>query len=125
MVVYAKGRLLSNLDTWLVTLSDTPLEPPKAATKPKAAPKLEPLPAKGKIEGKAGELFPKLSMFDLILPDRTLHVTYSLETQFFYQDRPALAGSLESGMRCVVAYSRDKSGRIVASRVELFPASSP
>ncbi len=124
--VYVKGRLLPTLDTWLVTVSDEPIPAASSASKTKAsAPKLSPLPPSGSLAGTVLEVFQNIKMFDLRMERRTVHVTYTNETRFFYQGAPVSAEKIKVNLRCSVEYRRDKSGRLIASKVEMFPADSP
>jgi len=126
MQVYVKGRLLPTLDTWLALVSDAPIESTTKSASSKAAPKkLEPLPSSGKIEGTVLALLDTLRMFDVLMGSRALHITYNLETKFFYEGRPAKFDAVKRDRRVLVHYKRDKAGRLVASKVELFPPGAP
>jgi len=122
MTVYLKGRLLPTLDTWLEKVSDRPLAVKAAASKPAAKPKpLPPLPASGSFTGTVEGVLANLKMFDVTATDgRKLHITYSAATLFQMENEPAKPDRLTKGMRCVVHYKRDKTGRILASKVDLF-----
>lgn len=120
--VYVKGRLLPTLDTWLEKVSDVPI-PGKAATaKPTSKPKpLPPLPASGSFTGSIEGVLANLRMFDVKATDgRVLHVTYSAGTLFQLDNEASKPDRLTKGMTCVVHYKRDKTGRILASKVDLF-----
>jgi hypothetical protein len=118
--VYVKGRLLPTLDTWLEKVTDAPIAVKAPASKAKKAPKLEPLPTSGRLEGDVLIHLPPLKMFDVLLGVRTLHITYRSTTKFSLDGKASGPGSLTKGQRAVVHYTRDKTGRIFASKVDLF-----
>ena len=116
--IYLKGRLYSSLDTGLAKVSDLPI-----LGKPVAKPKREkfpPLPPSGSLEGKVLEIRSNLRMIDLEAEGRTLHITYSQNTAITLDGKPAGLADIAKGQRCHVQYKRDKTGRILASKVELF-----
>lgn len=118
MVVYAKGRLLPNLDTFLAEVSDVaPAVAPAKPTKAKST-KMTPLKVDGALEGIVRKHLPEISMFDLEA-DRMLHITYTAATKFTLDGQPATKDALRPMFRAKIAYKRDKTGRILASRVEL------
>jgi hypothetical protein len=119
MKVYAQGRTLANLDTWLVMITDEPI--PGKETKASAKKeKIAPLPSTGTIEGKTLSDFPKINMFDMLHGVRTLHITYNLKTQWFLDGKPAKHSAFQRDLAVIVTYRRDKAGRIIAIKVELF-----
>jgi hypothetical protein len=118
--VYLKGRLLPTLDTWLEKISDEPI-PGKATAEKSKKPKIPPpLPATGKLEGMVQQHLGQLRMFDLLADPRLFHITYGAASKFFLDGRPCRPESLAKSQRAVVHYSRDKAGRILASKVELY-----
>jgi len=117
--VYLKGRLLPTLDTWLEKVSDRPILAKKATTSKKEKP-LPPLPSQGDLDGQITAHLSDLKMFDLEFSKRLVHITYRPDTKFFLDGKPSNAGALTKGWRGIVHYSRDKTGRILASKVELF-----
>jgi hypothetical protein len=125
MRLYVQGRTLANLDTWLLRLSDE-APPAKAAPKPatKAAPPA-PLPQSGKLEGVIEAHASDLKMIDIAYQGRTLHVSYKEDTKFFLNLEPAKPGNIARGITAVIYYTRDKTGRIIASKVELYRANLP
>jgi hypothetical protein len=118
--VYLKGRLLPTLDTWLENVSDSPIPVRATASKGKKEKPPPPLPQSGRIEGKVMMHLPQLKLFDVMVEVRTLHITYRSDTKFFLNGKPVKASALAKLQRAVVHYTRDKSGRILASKVELF-----
>ncbi|MBC8066509.1 MAG: hypothetical protein H7Y17_16885 [Chlorobia bacterium] len=124
--VYVKGRTLPTLDTWLVHISDTPI--PLAASKSKStSAKKEKvvrgpaLPESGKLTGHTLVNIPKLSMFDVIASDnRSLHISYNAQTKFFFEGKPCTPSAIERGLRFVLLYQRDRFGRILGTKVELY-----
>lgn len=130
--VWAKGRLLATGDTWLAEVTDEkPTEPEKPTkstsgakpTKPAApakAPKVDPVPDSGVLKGNVLSHLFTLSMFDMLAGVRPLHITYNSRTKFYVDGRAAKAKDIQRDLRCVVEYKRDRTGRIVASKVELF-----
>ncbi len=126
-MVYLKGRTLPTLDTWLVEVSDSPIALPKSASKSKAAEEEKKvvrkpaLPDSGKLTGHTLVLIPKLSMFDVIASDnRSLHISYNSQTKFFLEGKPVTAQAIERGLRFSLVYQRDRFGRILATKVELY-----
>lgn len=126
-VVYLKGRTLPTLDTWLVEVSDSPIPLPKSASKSKsdeAKPKVArkpALPESGKMTGHTLVLIPKLSMFDVIASDnRSLHILFNSQTKFFLEGKPTTPQAIERGLRFSLLYQRDRFGRILATKVELY-----
>lgn len=120
MVVYAKGRLLPNLDTFLVEVLDSaPIVAPKTDTGKAKTPKLPALKADGTLEGQVRKHIPSISMFD-IEADRLLHITYSAGTKWTLDGKPASRDALRPLLRVKITYKRDKAGRILASQVEMF-----
>lgn len=120
MRVYAKGRTLANLDTWLALLTDQPIPVKTGSAKKGKKEKLEPLPATGVIECTTLGIFPNLNMFDIMYGVRTLHITYNTRTQWFFEGKAAKNSAFARDLNCIVTYRRDKAGRIIATKVELF-----
>lgn len=121
LTVYVQGRLLPTLDTWLEKVSDQPFPPKKSARSSGATKRPPPaIPASGNLDGTVSGHLPNLSMFDLVFSERLVHITYRADTKFFLDGKPSNAGALTKEWRCIVQYSRDKTGRILASKVELF-----
>lgn len=118
--VYVKGRLLPTLDTWLETVTDAPLAVKTATAKGKKALKPKPIPESGKLTGGVLGNMPPLKMFDLAQDTRVLHISYRSTTRFSLDGKPATSNDLALRQRAVVYYTRDKTGRILASKVELF-----
>lgn len=125
-MVYLKGRTLPTLDTWLVEVSDSPIALPKSATKKTSEPKPKvvrkaALPESGKLEGHTLVLIPKMSMFDVIASDnRSLHISFNSQTKFFLEGKPTTPQAIERGLRFSLLYQRDRFGRILATKVELY-----
>lgn len=121
MAVYAKGRLLPTLDTFLLELTDVPPPPAAKATKSDKGPKskLTPIKPDGALEGMIVRHHPEVSMFD-IEADRMLHITYTPATKFTMDGMPATKDAIRLRLRARIAYKRDKAGRIIASRVDLL-----
>lgn len=122
MIVYAKGRLLPTLDTFLVEITDVAPPAPVAKSKsPEKGPKakLTPLKPDGLLEGTVSRHHPEISMFD-IEADRMLHITYSASTKFTLDGQSVGKDAIRPRLRARIAYKRDKAGRILASRVDLF-----
>lgn len=120
--VYVKGRLGATLETYLQMITDVPI-PVKATASSsgkKSTKPPPPIPASGKLEGTVLIHLPPLKMFDIMVGTRTFHISYKLETKFFLDGRSVKADRLTKGQDCIVHYSRDKAGRILASKVELF-----
>lgn len=118
--VYVKGRTLATLDTWLAEVTDVPIpaKPTKESKGRKT--KAQPLPAHGKIEGMVLARLPQYRMFDMIDNALTLHITYRDSTKFYLDGRAVGPAAIQPQQKVVVSYSRDKYGRLVASKVELF-----
>lgn len=119
-VVWAKGRLLPTLDTFLVEVVD--VMPAAAVKEPAAAkgkiPKMEPLKQEGVIEGTVIRHHANISMFD-IETDRALHITYSASTKFTLDGQQTTKAAIQQKLIAKVTYKRDKAGRIIASKVDL------
>jgi hypothetical protein len=125
--VFLKGRTLPTLDTWLVEVSDSPIALPKSASKSKSTeskpkvPRGKILPDSGKMTGHTLVLIPKLSMFDVIASDnRALHISYNAQTKFYFEGRPCGPETVKRGLQFVLLYKRDRFGRILATKVELY-----
>lgn len=119
MKVHAKGRTLANLDTWLVLITDQPI-PAKTTAKAAKKAKVEPIPESGRIECRTLGHFPVLKMFDIIAGVRTLHISYNLSTKWFLDGVATKSSALRRDLDCIVTYRRDRAGRILATKVELF-----
>lgn len=120
MKVHAKGRTLATLDTWLVELSDTPFPTKATAEKPKPSAKPAALAASGRLEGSIVAHLAQYKMFDIDRDQTKLHITYTEATKFFLDGNAVKAASIQPRQRVAVTYTRDKYGRILASKVELF-----
>lgn len=118
--VWAKGRTLPTLDTWLVTVTDTPLEVPVKKTPGHKREKTKPIAASGKLAGTIIALVKPVTMFDVQVELRTLHITYDIQTKFYLDGKACHATDMRKGMEFILSYHRDKFGRIIASKVELF-----
>lgn len=118
--LYAKGRLLPSLDTWLVSLSDT--EPAaKTTTKSKSTKeKSLRISAAGKLRGVVDHHLPAHGMFDIWYEGRLLHITYTAKTTFTWGKEKTGPGDLRKGVGVDITYKRDSFGRLIASKVELF-----
>jgi len=118
-IVWAKGRLLPTLDTFLAELTDS--APAVTAKEPAGAkgkiPKLEPLKAEGVLEGVVLRHHGQISMFD-IEADRVLHITYTASTKFTLDGQNATKAAIRPQLKARVTYKRDKAGRIIASKVD-------
>lgn len=123
--VYVRGRLLPNLDTWVIELSDQP-PAAKPSAKPSgssssAKPKAVKLPTSGKLEGIILADMPPLNMFDILVDEiRTYHISYNLETKFSVDRKASDRKGLQKGAAVLVTYKRDKYGRLLATKVEIF-----
>lgn len=118
--VFAKGRTLATLDTWLAEVTDTPpaAKPEKGSKKRKAKPVM--LPSSGKLDGLVLAHLAPYRMFDMIHQVATLHITYNDRTKFYLDGRPTKSSAIQPQQKVLITYTRDKYGRIVASKVELF-----
>ena len=94
----------------------------EAKTTAKAAKKakVEPIPESGRIECRTLGHFPVLKMFDIIAGVRTLHISYNLSTKWFLDGVATKSSALRRDLDCIVTYRRDRAGRILATKVELF-----
>lgn len=119
MKLYAKGRTLANLDTWLVLITDQPIEAKKAASSKKRDAKPQPLPSTGTLEGISQGIFVNLKMFDLQWGNRALHITYNSATRWTLDGKAANVTVYQRDLTCIVTYKRDKAGRIIATKVDL------
>jgi hypothetical protein len=122
MRLYAKGRLLPTLDTWLVTLSDAPpVVASKSPTKSKkATPKPLKLAAAGKLRGVVDHHLAKHLMFHIWYEGRLILITYSAKTTFTWNGERVRPSEIRNGIGASITYRRDQYGRILAQRVELF-----
>ena len=119
MMVYAKGRLLPSLDTFLSEVSDSLIESKSEAGMKSKKVKMTPLPTEGSIEGRIVQVNGELSMID-VQSDRLLHVTFTSSTKFTLDGQTVTKAELRIQMNARVAYRRDKAGRIIASSVGLL-----
>ena len=122
--VYVKGRTLATLDTWLAEITDVPIagKPTKAMdtkTKSRKATS-KALPASGKLEGMVLSHLPQYKMFDIVQNAATFHITYTATTKVILDGKAATIAALNRDQKTLITYSRDKFGRIIASKVELF-----
>lgn len=127
MRIYIKGRLLPNLDTWVFMITDTPPPPNERKTSagsakpPKGtAIKEKPLPDSGKLEGRMVTHLPNLRMFDILVEPKSFHITYDRDTKFYVDKKLMDPSVLRTGQVVVVTYKRDKYGRLLSSKVEIF-----
>lgn len=127
MRIYIKGRLLPNLDTWVFMITDTPpaVTEKKPASGSSKAPKVsaakeKPLPDSGKLEGRMVTHLPNLRMFDILVDPKSFHITYDRDTKFYLDKKLMDASILRTGQVVVVTYKRDKYGRLLSSKVEIF-----
>lgn len=120
MKVYAKGRTLANLETWLALVADEPIPETAAKETKKKKEKLEPIPLSGVLQGSTLGMFIDLKMFDMISGVRALHISYSYATKWFFNGKTAKSSAFQRDLDCIVTYRRDKAGRIIATKVELF-----
>lgn len=126
--VYLKGRTLATLDTWLVEVSDVPIAMPKSSksssksgTEKAKVVRKPVIPDSGKLTGHTLVLIPRLSMFDVLASDnRTFHISFNSQTKFYFEGKPATARAIEKGLRFSLLYQRDRFGRILATKVELY-----
>ncbi len=126
MKVYLKGRTLPTYDTWLVEVSDQPIASTKSSSKSSSTKKEKvirapALPESGKLTGHTLVNIPKLSMFDVIASDnRSLHISYNRETKFTFEGKPCGPEAIVRGLRFSLLYQRDRFGRLLATKVELY-----
>jgi hypothetical protein len=122
--LYAKGRLRSNLDTWLVSLSDErPAAKPEGTrrgTRKGSTPFT--LAASGRLRGTVARVLFSVRMVQVRLDERPLYVTYDNQTAFTLEGRKVRPTEMRMGQTIHVAYKRDRFGRLVATKVELFQA---
>jgi hypothetical protein len=121
MRVYVKGRLLSNLDTWLAEVVDRAPEvsPSKAPKKAKARVPAPPLPKTGTFEAAAVSYNASLKILDVIYGIETLHVTITRDTKWYVNDtKVPQPSNVNRGALLRVAFKRDRYGRIVATRID-------
>jgi hypothetical protein len=120
MKVYAKGRTLPSLDTFLVTLSGKPIAvATKTKTPPKPKPKRTKLDKEGTLKGTITYHLPLYRMFDVEMKGSLLHITYTPQTAF----TGGTARDIAVGAEASVQYRRDGFGRIIALKVELKKSS--
>ncbi|HVL39181.1 MAG TPA: hypothetical protein VM328_07300 [Fimbriimonadaceae bacterium] len=121
MKVSVQGRTLANLETWAAVVTDEVLQPKTSpAKKPAKKDLLAPLPASGTIEGRVLGHFVNLKMFDIVMGVRTLHITYNSQTTFLLGGKKASPRDLQKDLNCRIHYRRDRTGRILAFKVELW-----
>ena len=66
-------------------------------------------------------LLDKLSMFDVIADhNRSLHISYNDETKFYFEGKRCPPEAITRGLRFKLLYRRDRFGRILATKVELY-----
>lgn len=118
--VWVKGRLLSNLDTWLAEIRDEPPPPAPDKSKPKKTEKVDPLPPSGTLIGNVLSHLTTQKMFDIQSGPRALHISYNSKTVFSLDGRGCKPKDIAPRQRVQLTYARDRVGRIVASKVELF-----
>lgn len=63
---------------------------------------------------------PNLRMFDLLVEPKSYHITYDRDTKFYVDKKLMDWSVLRTGQVIVVTYKRDKYGRLLASKVEIF-----
>lgn len=126
MKVFAKGRTLATLDTWLAEITDVPIAAKETKTKgtktgvKSAGKKPAALPATGKLSGLILSHLSQYKMFDIVSNAIVYHITYTSTTKFTLDGKPSQAASLNRDQKAEISYSRDKFGRIIASKVELI-----
>ena len=127
--VYLRGRTLANLDTWLALVSDAPIPMPKSASRKSSAkdseerkvPRDKTIPMSGTLTGTTLALLPPLRIFDVLADyNKSLHISYNEETKFFFEGRSCLPDAIKRGLRFKLLYRRDRFGRILATKVELY-----
>ncbi|MEJ5171466.1 MAG: hypothetical protein WHU10_10800 [Fimbriimonadales bacterium] len=119
MTVWAKGRLLPTLDTWLAELRDTPpVLPPKAPKAPER-PKLQPLPPAGSHQGSLRGVTPGLRLLEVEAQGRTLHFVCPQSCEFRGPNGKLTIEGLRAGATVKISYKRDAQGRLLASLVEV------
>ncbi|MEQ1821409.1 MAG: DUF5666 domain-containing protein [Fimbriimonadaceae bacterium] len=122
MVVYIKGRTLPTLDTFADVISNQAIVIAKketaTTTGKQKTKKMDPIEPEGVLTGTVTAVHGEISMFD-VQADRVLHITYNSSTKFSLDGSNASASALAVGLGARVTYKRDKSGRIIASRVDL------
>jgi hypothetical protein len=122
MVVFIKGRTLPTLDTFADVISNQAIVVAKkeSTAKPSAqkTKKMDPIVPEGMLSGTVTGVHGEILMFD-IQADRVLHITYNSATKFSLDGANGSASSLAVGLGARITYKRDKTGRIIASRVDL------
>lgn len=118
--VWVKGRLLSNLDTWLAEIRDEAPPPAPDKSTPKKSEKADPLPPAGTLLGNVLSHLSTLKMFDIQSGPRALHISYNSKTLFSLDGRACKPRDIAGRQKVQLVYTRDRVGRIVASKVELF-----
>jgi len=118
--IYVKGRLLSNLDTWLAEIVDrAPAQAPAKTSRSKTASKAPPLPKTGTFECTALGYNLGLQMLDVLHGIETIHITINRDTRWYVNDRKvATPESVVKGAGLKIAFKRDRYGRIVATRID-------
>ncbi|MEQ1932676.1 MAG: hypothetical protein ABL962_02180 [Fimbriimonadaceae bacterium] len=123
MVIYIKGRTLPTLDTFADLISNQAIVVAKkeaaSSTGKQKTKKMDPIEPEGVMTGTITSVHTEILMFD-IEADRVLHITFSSSTKFTLDGANSSSSGLAKGLGARVTYKRDKNGRIIASKVELF-----
>lgn len=119
MTVWAKGRLLPSLDTWLAELRDTPPAVQPKAPKAPERPKLQPLPPTGTLQGTIRSVAATLRLLEVETQGRTLHFVCPQNCEFRGPGGKIPLEGLRTGAKVKIAYKRDPQGRLLASSVEV------
>jgi hypothetical protein len=59
-------------------------------------------------------------MFDMVIGVSAFHISYNSDTKFYFEGKKADHSAVGQARNLRVTYKRDKYGRIVASKVEIF-----
>ncbi|MEZ0326434.1 MAG: hypothetical protein ACAH95_11055 [Fimbriimonas sp.] len=113
--IYVKGRLLSNLDTWIVSATDA--KPAALASKQSAPTQIN---SSGRLKGVVDLHQPQFSIVDMYVGERLVHVVYLPKTKVKMDGSKAEFSDIERGLWIEVLYRRDIYGRPIASLIELF-----
>jgi hypothetical protein len=119
MTVWAKGRLLPSLDTWLAELRDTPPSVQPKAPKAPERPKLQPLAPAGTLQGTIRGVTATLRLLEVEAQGRTLHFVCPQNCEFRGPGGKISFEGLRAGAAVKIAYKRDAQGRLLASSVEV------
>ncbi len=117
--LFAKARTLPSLETFLAKASDDAGLIVKKATKAKRT-RAKKLPGTGGLVGNVLGPANAFSMFDIMSDNIKLHITFTPRTAFKLDGGKVTARDVAPGQEAHIAYSRDRFGRIIASKVELF-----